>query len=69
MKKEITVTNMRIERVKKNTPQKEVADYLGVSQQYYNFIERLKTKPSAKRIQQLEEFYNKDIDYLLTKID
>lgn len=69
MKNKITITNMRIERAKTNTPQQEVADYLGVSQQYYNFIERLKTKPSKERIKQLEEFYNKDIDYLLSKID
>lgn len=66
LKRNKPITNMRIQRVIKDVSMQEVADSIGVSQQYYFSIEVLKEVPTDQRAKQLEEYFNKDIDYLLS---
>ena len=57
---------MKIQRVIKDVTMQEVADHIGVSQQYYFSLELLKEVPTEHRVKQLEEYFNKDIDFLLS---
>ncbi len=61
----IEITNMRVRRIVNQDTLQDVADFLGISRQYYNQIELLRESPSDKRIEQLENYYDKDINYLL----
>lgn len=63
------ITNLRIERMKKDQTQKQVAEYIGVSRQYLMMLELSQERPSDKRAQQLEEYFEKDIGYLLSAVE
>lgn len=60
------VTNMRLERIKRDKSQRELGEALGMSSVYYMQIELLREKPTDQRVAQLEEYYQKDINYLLS---
>jgi bacteriophage CI repressor helix-turn-helix domain len=49
--------------------QKELADYLNISQQYYSNIEKGERTISAEIVKQLSLFYNVSSDYLLEITD
>lgn len=56
-------------RIKNNKTQKELATFLGTSQQAYMKYEKGVNEMPVKRIIQLCEYYNVSADYILGFID
>lgn len=62
-------TNLRVERVKKNLTQKELAKALGLSQATYSLYELGKASPSLENAEKIANFFGKDISYIFSKND
>ena len=58
----IKIKNLREE---KNLKQREVADYLGISQQAYSYYELDKREIPSRHIAKLSQIYGVSADYLL----
>lgn len=59
-------TNVKIERLRQNLSQEQVAEIMGVSHAYYASIERGKENMSLGKVLELAEYLNVDIEKLLT---
>ncbi len=56
-------------RKEKGTPQKELADYLGISIRGYQFYESENNEPNIKMLIALADYYSVTIDYLVGRSD
>lgn len=55
---------LKVERVKKNLTQADVAEKIGVTRQTIHSVESNKWTPSLKLSMQLSQFFNKPVEYL-----
>lgn len=62
-------TNLKIERLRRNLTQFDIADELGVNRSYVSLLETSREYPSEEVAKKLEDYFNKPISYLLKKID
>lgn len=60
---------MKIERNNKKISQRELGDYIGVSQQTIGSWEIGRTQPDQESLKQLAQFFNVSLDYLMGKSD
>ena len=56
-------------RITRKVPQKELADYLGISIRGYQFYESESNEPNIKTLTALADFYGVTIDYLVGRTD
>ena len=59
-------TILKIERVKKNKTQKEVADETGISQAIYSKYENNVGNPTLKNARKLADYYGLKLDEVFT---
>ena len=57
--------NVKIERIKKDLTQEQLAEIMGVSQNYVAYIECGKANMSLAKVLELANFLNVDIEKLL----
>lgn len=60
---------LRLLRAKMGITQKDVADALGIANSTYSLYEKGAREPNFDILQQLSDFYNVSVDYLLGVID
>ncbi len=65
----MAVTNLQIERLKKELTQWDIAQVIGCNRAYISMLENSREIPSEEVARKLEEYFNKPIDYLLKKIE
>ncbi len=56
-------------RRERRVPQKELAEYLGISIRGYQFYESEDNEPNVKTLIALADFYQVSIDYLVGRTD
>ncbi len=56
-------------RKERQVPQKELADYLGISIRGYQFYESESNEPNIATLIKLADFYGVTIDYLVGRTD
>ncbi len=56
-------------RRERKVPQKELAEYLGISIRGYQFYESEDNEPNVKTLIALADFYQVSIDYLVGRTD
>ncbi len=56
-------------RRERGVPQKELAEYLGISIRGYQFYESEDNEPNVKTLIALADFYQVSIDYLVGRTD
>ncbi len=56
-------------RRERKVPQKELAEYLGISIRGYQFYESEDNEPNEKTLIALADFYQVSIDYLVGRTD
>jgi len=56
-------------RRERKVPQKELAEYLGISIRGYQFYESEDNEPNVKTLIALADFYQVTIDYLVGRTD
>lgn len=59
------MNNLKILRKAKGLTQKEVADFIGISQNNYSYWENGKVKIDNGSLQKLADFFDVTVDYLL----
>ena len=59
------MNNLKILRKAKGLTQKEVADFIGISQNNYSYLENGKVKIDNGSLQKLADFFDVTVDYLL----
>lgn len=59
------MNNLKILRKAKGLTQKEVADFIGISQNNYSYWENEKVKIDNDSLQKLADFFSVSVDYLL----
>ena len=64
MKENITGKRLRYLREKKDVPQAEVANFLGIERTTYTAYESGKSRP-VRYLNQLAQYYNVSVDYIL----
>lgn len=60
---------MKSLRKERGVPQKELAEYLGISIRGYQFYESEDNEPNIKMLMALADFYGVTIDYLVGRTD
>lgn len=65
----MAVTNLQIERLKKDLTQWDIAQAIGCNRAYISMLENSREIPSEEVVKKLEDYFNKPIDYLLKKIE
>ena len=60
---------LKLLRKEKKVPQKELADFLGISVRGYQFYESEVNEPNVKVLTMLADFYGVTIDYLVGRTD
>lgn len=69
MKGSDKLNNLKKARLRRNMTQDELAHLLGVTVRTYQYIEHGQRKPSYDVILRLQELFDSDISYLLSKTD
>lgn len=63
------MNRLRLLRKQKNKSQTEMADFLHVSRQAYNFYENGVREPKLDMLIKMADFFDVSIDYLLSRTD
>lgn len=59
--------NLKVFRMEKSVSQQEIADYLQITRQAYNYYENGKREPDYKTLLKLSEYFNITVDDLLNE--